>query len=121
MRAAWVAVIAVTAAPAVGQPLTARVPGGDVEAGRRAVAAHGCGVCHIVPGVRGARGTVGPSLERFGERNVIGGLVPNSPGWLTRWLANPPAIASDTMMPPMGLERQELVDVAAFLMTLRAD
>jgi cytochrome c2 len=119
--AASLAALGMLALPAAGQPLTSRVVGGDAEAGRRAVAAHGCGVCHIVPGVRGARGTVGPSLERFGERNVIGGLVPNTPEWLTRGLANPPAIAPGTMMPPMQLEREELVNVAAFLLSLRAD
>ncbi len=106
---------------AAAQPVDRTIIGGDPEAGRAAIASYGCGVCHIVPGVRGARGTVGPSLEAFGDRNVIAGIAPNTPDWLTRWLANPPAIAPDTMMPPMGLGTEEIADVAAYLMSLRAD
>ena len=64
---------------------------------------------------------VGPSLEGFGDRNVIAGIVPNTPGWLTRWLDNPPAIAPATMMPSVGLDEREVVDVAAYLMTLGQD
>ena len=64
---------------------------------------------------------MGPSLEGFGDRNMIAGIVPNSPSWLTHWLDNPPAIAPDTMMPPMGLDANEIMDVAAYLMSLQAD
>ena len=102
-----------------GVPVWQRVIDGDAARGRQVIAAYGCGVCHIIPGIRGARGTVGPSLERFGERNVIAGVVPNTPAWLIRWLDNPLEIAPRTMMPPTGFSAAELRDAAAFLMTLR--
>jgi cytochrome c len=100
-------------------PIWQRVVGGDASRGQAVIARYGCGVCHLIPGIRGARGTVGPSLERFGERNVIAGEVPNTPAWLVRWLENPPAIAPRTMMPATALSERELRDAAAFLMTLR--
>ena len=111
----------VPVAPVAGQPLVRQVQGGDPEIGRAVIARHGCGVCHLVPGVSGARGTVGPSLAGFGDRNVIGGIVPNTPDWLFRWLDNPPAIAPGTMMPAIGLKDQEITDAAAYLLSLRAD
>ena len=107
--------------PVAAQPIAKRLPAGDPESGRAVIARHGCGVCHLVPGVSGARGTVGPSLAGFGDRNVIGGIVPNTPDWLTRWLDNPPAIAPATMMPAMGLSDGEIADAAAYLLSLRAD
>ena len=55
------------------------------------------------------------------ETAFIAGIVPNTPGWLTRWLDNPPAIAPATMMPSVGLDEREVVDVAAYLMTLGQD
>jgi cytochrome c len=103
------------------QPITRQVQGGDPEAGRAVIARYGCGVCHLVPGVSGARGTVGPSLAGFGDRNVIGGIVPNTPDWLVRWISNPPAIAPATMMPAMGLSDEETAHAAAYLLSLRAD
>lgn len=116
---AVLAIAAGIAAVASAQPAWKRVEGGDPRAGRGLIAAYGCGVCHIVPGVPGARGTVGPSLEAFGARNVIAGIVPNTPGTLVRWIDNPVAIAPRTMMPPMGLSPAEVRHVAAYLMSLQ--
>ena len=44
---------------------------GDPIAGRAALQKYDCGVCHRIPGVRGARGLVGPPLEDFGKRIYI--------------------------------------------------
>jgi mono/diheme cytochrome c family protein len=92
---------------------------GDPVAGRRIVARVECGVCHVIPGVAGARGRVGPSLEGFAQRRYLGGVAPNRPESLARWVRNAPALAPDTLMPPMPLEPLEARDVAAFLYTLR--
>jgi ABC-type amino acid transport substrate-binding protein len=45
-------------------------PVAEVEAVMRY---YGCGDCHTIPGVTGARGRVGPTLEKFGERAIIAG------------------------------------------------
>src|SRR6185295_10214760 len=38
------------------------ISGGDPERGHGLIQSYGCGTCHIVEGVRGARGQVGPRL-----------------------------------------------------------
>jgi cytochrome c2 len=93
--------------------------GGDARAGRETIAAYQCGVCHAIPGVRGARGVVGPPLDRFALRSFIGGRVPNTPENLVRWVMDPGALAPGTAMPAVGLDEQQARDVAAYLYGLR--
>jgi cytochrome c len=100
-------------------PVHLRVVNGDVDRGRDLVERIGCGVCHAVPGVRGPRGRVGPSLDRFGARAFIAGTVPNRPDSLIRFIRNAPSVNVDTAMPELPLTEQEARDVAAFLYTLR--
>ncbi|HEU4697815.1 MAG TPA: c-type cytochrome [Gemmatimonadales bacterium] len=95
------------------------VPGGDVERGRAAFVALGCGACHAVDGVREARGRVGPPLSDFGLRTMIAGEVPNTPANLVRWLRDPQAIEPTTAMPNLGVDEQTARDVAAYLYTRR--
>lgn len=92
---------------------------GDPEAGRQAIARVDCGVCHVIPGVAGARGSVGPSLEGFALRAYIAGTLPNRPSLLVDWVRNAPALVPSTAMPPLPLSSREAQDVAAFLYTLR--
>ena len=63
---------------AAGDP-AARVVNGDAVAGRAAIMEVSCGVCHVIPGIAGARGAVGPSLEKFAQRSFIGGVAANRP------------------------------------------
>ena len=65
------------------------LPGASAEAGRLAAAAWGCGTCHTIPGIRGARGTVGPDLTDFGRRDLVAGILPNGPDALVTWLVSP--------------------------------
>lgn len=96
-----------------------RVAGGEPERGRRTIAAYECGVCHVIPGIQGAHGVVGPPLTDFGKRQFIGGVVPNEPTLLVRWVQDAPSIAPHTGMPDLGLSDDEARDVAAYLYTLR--
>jgi cytochrome c551/c552 len=96
-----------------------RVAGGMADRGRSIIAQTGCGACHTIPGVSGARGTVGPSLERFARRNLIGGVAPNRPAVLIQWVRAAPTIAPQTGMPRLPLEDGAARDVAAYLYTLR--
>lgn len=96
-----------------------RILGGDIESGRRIIRETGCGVCHVIPRIRGARGRVGPSLEFFGARQVIAGRFPNDPDRLSQFVRNAPSIAPETAMPRFNLNEKESRDVAAFLYTLR--
>jgi cytochrome c1 len=71
-----------------------------------------------VPGISQPRGTVGPSLTGFAERSFIGGVIPNTPANLARWVMDPVAIDSKTAMPSVGLNEAQAQDVAAYLFTL---
>jgi mono/diheme cytochrome c family protein len=92
---------------------------GNSEAGRAVILDVACGVCHVIPGVPGARGAVGPSLDGFAQRSFIGGVTANRPANLMRWVRDAPSLSPETGMPSMPLSEEQAVDVAAYLYTLR--
>lgn len=96
------------------------IAGAHPERGRAAMARYGCGTCHAIPGVRGARGQVGPPLDRFGERALIAGQLPNRPAVLIGWLIDPPRLIPATGMPESGVTERDARDMAAYLYTLRS-
>jgi cytochrome c1 len=96
-----------------------RLAGADPAAGSTAITEVACGVCHVIPGVAGATGIVGPSLAGFGQRQLIGGVAPNQPDVLIRWVRNAPSIAPSTGMPELPLSEAQARDIAAYLLTLR--
>ena len=95
------------------------VPGGDPDRGKVAIAAYGCGACHVIPGVHEANGLVGPPLTRFARRSYIAGEVPNTARSLTQWISAPQSIEPGTAMPDLGIGPGEARDIAAYLYTLR--
>jgi cytochrome c1 len=92
---------------------------GDPAAGQAALYAYDCGVCHRIPGVRGATGLVGPPLEAFGKRVYIAGRFKNDQDMLVRWIIDPPALAPSTAMPAVGVDERDARDIAAYLLRLR--
>jgi cytochrome c len=92
--------------------------GGSVERGAIAIAKYQCGACHLIPGIRGARGRVGPPLESFSRHSFIAGRFPNTPELLMQWLQDPPAMAPRTAMPDVGVSPEEANDMAAYLYAL---
>lgn len=96
-----------------------RVPGGDPAQGRRLVQQYQCGACHAIPGVQGAGGAAGPSLQYMGRLSYIAGRLPNQPANMVRWLRNPPAEKPGTLMPALGISEHEARHMAAYLYTLR--
>src|SRR5687768_8303766 len=86
---------------------SAALGAGDPESGRALVADFDCGVCHLIPGVRGADGTVGPSLAAFASRNLIAGKLPNDAATLAAFVRNAPSLIPATAMPPMPLTESE--------------
>jgi cytochrome c1 len=95
------------------------VQGGDAGAGKRLVTQYQCGACHAIPGIPGAGGDTGPSLEHLGRLSYIAGGIPNRPERLVAWLRDPPALKPGTPMPSLGLSEQEARDMAAYLYSLR--
>jgi cytochrome c2 len=92
--------------------------GGNAQLGERAIYNRGCGACHVIPGVRAARGVVGQSLLEFSQRTFIAGELPNTPDNLVRWLMDPPAVRPATAMPNLGIGTDEARDMAAYLYSL---
>lgn len=93
--------------------------GGDPARGRVLLAQYQCGACHAIPGVPGARGTIGPPLQGFGLHSYIAGELPNRPDTLRRWIADPAALVPDTAMPDVGASDADARDMAAYLGGLR--
>lgn len=96
-----------------------QVEGGSPERGKEAIAAYGCGSCHMIPGIPGARGKVGPPLTDWSERVYIAGEVANSTDFLIRWIEMPQAIEPKTAMPNLRVTEGDARDIAAYLYTLR--
>lgn len=92
---------------------------GDAERGRVALSGFGCGTCHLIPGVRGARGMVGPPLTKFARRAYIAGQLPNEPDNLVQWIRDPQGVEPGTAMPNLGIVPAVAWDMAAYLYTLR--
>jgi cytochrome c len=119
---AWLRIVALAAAFAVAgacrdQP-PSRIAQGDVKRGAELIRAYGCQSCHIVPGVPGADGLVGPPLIHWSRRVYLAGHVPNTPDNLVRWIMNPQEVHEHTAMPDMGVTRTDAQHIAAYLFSL---
>lgn len=100
------------------EPPVWEIEGADPLRGRAAVERHGCGACHVIPGIRQAQGRVGPQLADFGNQVYIAGMLANRPENLVAWIHNPQQVNPDTAMPNLGVTEEEARDIAAFLYTL---
>lgn len=97
-----------------GQELAA-VARGDAVAGEAAIAKYGCGSCHVIPGVRIARGLVGPPLTDFAGRAYIAGRVTNTAENLVAWIQRPDSVEPGTVMPTLGVSERDARDIASYL------
>jgi len=93
--------------------------GGDPDNGRLLLRQFGCGSCHRIPGVAAARGNVGPSLEGVGNRVYLGGVLPNTPENMVRWILNPKQFDPETAMPDLPIAEAQARDVVAYLQGLK--
>lgn len=96
----------------------ALVTGGEAARGSRVIRDAGCGACHTIEGIPGARGIVGPPLSGFAERAYIAGSLTNTPANAVRWIMNPQSIEPGTVMPNLSLTEGQARDVAAYLYAL---
>ncbi len=107
--------------PAGETPVATVIPAsslGNVMAGRRAIDEYLCATCHQIPGVVGGDSTVGPPLGGIGTRKYIGGMLPNSPENMLRWLRDPQQIKPGSAMPNLHIREKDARDIAAYLYTL---
>jgi cytochrome c2 len=83
--------------------------------GRQAIVNHGCGGCHVIPGIRHATGRVGPKLNEFRDQMYIAGMLPNVPENLVAWILDPTEFNPRTAMPKMNITEEEAWAMAAYL------
>lgn len=103
----------------VGLEDTRRIVDGDAARGRGLLPAHGCPACHAIPGFKGPAAAVGPPLHGFARRTNIGGVLPNRPEDLVRFVMDAPREIPNTAMPDLAVTEPEARDIAAFLYTLQ--
>lgn len=93
--------------------------GGNASRGARLIEQYRCGACHTIPGIRDAKGLVGPPLFFFSRRTYIAGEAPNTAANLERWIESPQSIEPNTAMPTLGIGPRQARDIAAYLYTLK--
>lgn len=96
-----------------------RVHAGNAERGEAALARLECGACHVIPGIPGAVGQVGPTLESYASRSYVAGKFRNDPETLVRFIRDPPAMAPLTGMPAIPMTDGDARNIAAYLYELR--
>jgi cytochrome c len=96
-----------------------QLTGGDPERGRVYARSYGCGSCHTIAGVPGAKAVVGPPLAGLAQRAYVAGVVPNTPDNLVTWIRHPQEIDPRTAMPDVGVTESHARDIAAYLYSLR--
>lgn len=93
--------------------------GGNPDQGAVLIRKYGCSACHTIPGIEGARATIGPPLDRIAQRTYLAGQLPNNPENLIRWITDPQSIERGTAMPDVGVSDREARHIAAYLYTLQ--
>jgi cytochrome c oxidase subunit 2 len=87
--------------------------------GRQVFLTHSCAGCHTIRGTP-ASGTVGPDLTHLASRPMIAaGALPNDPGTLAAWVADPQSAKPGVGMPPTGLSDEDMQALVAYLETLQ--
>jgi len=74
--------------------------------------AHNCWVCHTIPDMPNAKGTIGPNLAGLMARpTMAGGVLKTSEASIHKWLTNPQAVKPGTAMVVVPALTKEQVDV----------
>ena len=119
LRATPSLLLALVGPTALAQENVAPLAVGSPAHGAELIAEKGCGACHMIPGIAGANGLVGPPLTLMGKRIFVAGLLRNTPQNLAAWVLEPQHFVPGNAMPSTGLTESEALDVAAYLETIR--
>jgi cytochrome c oxidase subunit 2 len=86
---------------------------------RQAFLASACARCHAVRGTP-AGGNAGPDLTHVASRRTLAaGALPNSPGHLAGWIANPQALKPGSRMPRVPMTPAEFRLIQHYVQSLR--
>ena len=119
LRAIPALFLALVGSAALAQENAPPLAMGSPAHGAELIAEKGCGACHMIPGITGANGLVGPPLTLMGRRIFVAGLLRNTPQNLAAWVLEPQRFVPGNAMPSTGLSESEALDVAAYLETIR--
>src|SRR5438045_9648748 len=89
--------------------------GGEPSRAPDIIRRYGCAGCHTIPGIPGGDGQVGGPLTDLKHRVYVGGVVPNSPDNLVRWIVSPQAFSPRSAMPATGVSEADARPVDSFL------
>jgi len=95
------------------------IRGASIEQGKQLIVRYGCGTCHEIPGIDGAKGLVAAPLTHFGRRGTIAGRLANTPDNLIRWVQSPQDVEPGTDMPNLGISAEDARNIAAYLESLQ--
>jgi len=98
-----------------GLPDHEPITGGNPAKGKELIVHFGCGSCHTIKGIPAATATVGPPLQDLRKRVYLGGVLPNTPEHLAKWIVDPSQFADKTAMPAVGVDEAQARDIAAYL------
>jgi len=89
--------------------------------GKRIYATAACIGCHTIDGI--SAGIIGPSLNHVGSRTTIaGGLFPNTPDEMAKWIADAPGRKPGAIMFPLaslGITQDQIPAIVAYLQSLK--
>jgi cytochrome c oxidase subunit 2 len=89
--------------------------------GRRIFASAACIACHAIEGV--SAGVIGPNLSHIGSRTTLaGGLFPNTPEEMGKWIADAPGRKPGAIMFPLaslGITQEQIPALVAYLQSLK--
>jgi cytochrome c oxidase subunit II len=89
------------------------------QAGLHAIMRPSCIGCHAIKGTPAA-GQLGPDLTHIGSRRTIAaGTLPNNPGTLAGWIADPQHIKPGNLMPDLAVDLETANAIATYLETLK--
>ena len=97
------------------QAVARAMTGGDPSRAPDIMRRYGCAGCHTIPGIPGGDGQVGGPLSNIKHRVYVGGVVPNSPDNLVRWIVSPQTFSPRSAMPATGISEADARHVASYL------
>jgi cytochrome c len=100
-------------------PAHTPAPAGDAAKGKDAILRYGCTSCHVIPGIEGPRGMVGPPLDHWTTRKVLGKSTPNTHANVVQWIRSPQSMDPENTMPNLDVSEGDAHDIAAYLETLK--
>lgn len=83
--------------------------------GRALLAAYGCVACHRIDGLPTPQGRAGPALDHVTRNSYIGGILPNTPDAMARWIMHPREVSPGTAMPDLGVNAADARAMVAYL------